>query len=143
VNRHRFYADPDPNTTFHFDADPDPTFHFDADQDPDPDPSLSFTLVGISDFSFTFIYSSASSHCFIFLIVYRTNFLYFGQNTGSEHFWTKVKFSILFGRNRYGYGSGSGSACPWHRGPIPNRMRQNDADPTGFGPTTVRETFSR
>jgi hypothetical protein len=37
VDRHRFYADPDPNPTFHFDADPDPnpTFHFDADPDPD------------------------------------------------------------------------------------------------------------
>ncbi len=35
VDRHRFYADPDPNPTFHFDADPDsdPDWHQNS---PDP-----------------------------------------------------------------------------------------------------------
>jgi hypothetical protein len=53
-----------------FDADPGPTFHFDADLNPDPDadPTSSFTHVEKSEFFFTFNNSSASFHCFIFLV---------------------------------------------------------------------------
>jgi hypothetical protein len=39
VDRHHFYADPDPN--FHFDADPDQT-----ELDPHEDPTLSYIHAG-------------------------------------------------------------------------------------------------
>jgi hypothetical protein len=45
-------------------------FNFDADSDPNPDPAptTSFTHDGKSEIFFSFIHSSASLHCFIFLV---------------------------------------------------------------------------
>ncbi len=51
----------------HVDADPDPTFHFDANPDSYPVPADSLTLAEKSYF-FLLIHSSASLHCFIFLV---------------------------------------------------------------------------
>jgi hypothetical protein len=109
MDRHRFYAEPDPNTTSHFDADPDPTFHFDADQDPNPDPSPSFTLVGKSDFCFTFISTAVSLHIVLSFssgVIVCSNFQNFKQYIENLY----KKYSLLF--YLVVYGSGSGSAGP-------------------------------
>jgi hypothetical protein len=59
VDWHRFYSDPkpDPNRTCHFDADPSPDLNL--------TPSC-FILENL--FLLTYIHSSASLHCFIFLV---------------------------------------------------------------------------
>jgi hypothetical protein len=44
VDRHRFDADPYPDTTFHFDVDPDPDWH-QNNADPLADLAQSFTEV--------------------------------------------------------------------------------------------------
>ncbi|MFN9944877.1 MAG: hypothetical protein ACK56I_35965, partial [bacterium] len=54
-DRHRFDADPDPDSTFHFYAGPDPD-------------SPSFTHDGKSDIFSPFIHSCTSLNCFICLI---------------------------------------------------------------------------
>jgi hypothetical protein len=75
-----------------FDAHPDwdQTSHFDAD--PDTDPTLNYTHVGKSETFLILLTSSASLHCFIFLVSRQRhrchNFQYFGQYI--EIFWKKV-----------------------------------------------------
>ncbi len=57
MDRHRFVANPDPDSVLYFDADPD------------PEPTLGFTHVWKVIFYFIFcLNSSACSHCFIFLV---------------------------------------------------------------------------
>ncbi len=67
MDRHRFYADPDPNNTFHFDAGPDPTFHFMPIRIETGSYPKFYTCWKIWLF-YTFIHSSASLHCLIFLV---------------------------------------------------------------------------
>ncbi len=62
MDRHLF--DAEPNSTFHFDADPD--------QNLGPDPILIFTYGMLENHNFLklkLIHSSASLHCFIFLVI--------------------------------------------------------------------------
>jgi hypothetical protein len=67
VDRHRFYADPDPDLHFDVDSYPDPDWNQnDADSHTDPIPS--FTHVRKSgEKKFIYIHSSACLHRFILL----------------------------------------------------------------------------
>jgi hypothetical protein len=93
VDLHGFDADPDPDLTFH---------HFDADPDTNPDPTLSSTHVGKSDFIFIFIHSNASLHCYLSRQCHRYHdFQYIEQYT--EIFWGKkstVKALLNFFLNK-------------------------------------------
>jgi hypothetical protein len=58
VGRYRFEAQADPNPTLHF------------DDDPDWDPTQSFTHIGKSGKNSDLLHCSASLHCFIPLVSY-------------------------------------------------------------------------
>ncbi len=142
VDRHPFDADPDPNQNFHYDADPD----LDPDrhqkrcvQYPYPDPTQNLNTcwkIG-ENIYFLYFYSQQCQFTMFFLSHKWKrchNFKYFVQHV--EMFWKKVKntcasclelIPIRIGRIRIGK--------PWIT--IPIRIRQNDADPSRSGYTSL------
>jgi hypothetical protein len=101
-----------------FDADPNPTFHIDANPDPDPHPIPSFTLlVNLNFFKL------------LFTVVDLVHIVYSFSSVSQDGM-------LKFSRQKYG------SMLQHYIGlkQIRIRIRQNDADLTGTGYTTLTET---